>query len=391
MPSINESAAIARVMQLMAIEGASCQEAAVSQFLQDQLTTHGVPHSAVSVDTAHRRSPAGGATGNLIVKLKGTVRGPRRLLMAHMDTVPLAVGCQPVRQGDWIQPKSAHTALGGDNRSGCAVLLTSIIEILKQKLDYPPLTLLFTVQEEIGLRGARFLTAGKLGKPALCFNWDGREPGSLITSAVGATNLVIRIDGIASHAGVHPEAGVNAGVVASLAIADLQADGWHGLVIKGKQRGSSNVGVLNGGAATNVVMPELLIEAEARSHQPAFRKRIVRRFRTAFETAVKSVTTVDGRTGAMTFEEDTRYEAFSIARSSACVRSASQAIAQVGLVPEPRGCDGGLDANWMTSHGFPTVTMGCGQHDIHTVNEKLNIPEFLTGCRVALQIATDCD
>lgn len=71
-----------------------------------------------------------------------------------MDTVPLCDGCQPVREGDWIRPGSKDTALGGDNRAGCGVVLTAILEILSQGLDYPPLTLLFTVQEEIGLRGA---------------------------------------------------------------------------------------------------------------------------------------------------------------------------------------------------------------------------------------------
>ena len=40
-----------------------------------------------------------GNVGNLIVKLPGTVRGPRRLLMAHMDTVPVCLGAQPVPDG----------------------------------------------------------------------------------------------------------------------------------------------------------------------------------------------------------------------------------------------------------------------------------------------------
>ncbi len=74
-----------------------------------------------------------------------------------MDTVPLCVGCQPVREGDWIRPKSKENApRRRQNRAGCAVVLTSILEAISQKLDYPPLTLLFTVQEEIGLRGASF-------------------------------------------------------------------------------------------------------------------------------------------------------------------------------------------------------------------------------------------
>jgi len=386
--SLNEDKAIRRVMDLIAISGGSCQEHDVSAWIQKALKDAGVPEAAISIDNAHKKSPAGGTTGNLIVKLKGTVNGPRRLLMAHMDTVPLCVGCKPVREGDWIRPKSKDTALGGDNRAGCAVVLTAILEAITQKLDYPPLTLLFTVQEEIGLRGARFLNANKLGKPELCFNWDGRDPNSLITGAVGANNLTICIEGIASHAGVHPENGVNAAVVASMAMAQLQKNGWHGLVRTGKSRGSSNLGVIQGGDATNVVMPFVTLQAEARSHDSKFRQQIVAAWRDAFETATKSLTNADGQSGSLTFTEDVRYEAFRIPDNSDCVLIAKSASESVGLKPVAQMCDGGLDANWMALHGFPAVTMGCGQHEIHTEKERLCIPEYLSACKVGLVLAT---
>lgn len=387
MLKIAEPAAIERVMDLMAIRGGSGGETTVSNFIQAALKSIGVPASAFAIDTANKRSPIGGATGNLIVKLKGTKRGARRLLMAHMDTVPLAVDSEPVRDGDWIRPKSSTTALGADDRAGCAVLLTTIQELLKQKIDHPPLTLLFTVQEEIGLCGVRNISAGKLSKPQLCFNWDGRDPADLIIGAVGATNLTIRIDGIPSHAGVHPDDGVNAAVIASLAIADLQKNGWHGLVLKGNHRGTSNIGSIRGGDATNVVMPEVVLHAEARSHSPAFRDRIVREFEKAFKRAVKQVENNRKEKAELSIEEDTRYNAFRIPQKSDSVQVASNAVKAAGLDPQTSSCNGGLDANWMTAHGFPTVTLGCGQHHIHTVNERLNIPQYLQACSIAVQIA----
>ena len=389
MIQLNEDKAIRRVMDLISISGGSCQEHDVSAWIQKTLQDAGVPASSISIDTAHKQSPAGGTTGNLIVKLKGTVKGPRRLLMAHMDTVPLCGGCQPVREGDWIRPKSKETALGGDNRAGCSVVLTAILETLKQGLDYPPLTLLFTVQEEIGLRGARYVNPSKLGNPALCFNWDGRDPNSLITGAVGANNVSIRIEGIASHAGAHPEDGVNAAVVASMAMAQLQKNGWHGLVRKGKSRGSSNLGVIHGGDATNVVMSLVTLQAEARSHDSKFRQLIVAAWRDAFETAVGSLSNASGQCGTLKFSEDVRYEAFRIPDNSDCVLIAKSATESVGLKPVAQICDGGLDANWMALHGFPAVTMGCGQHEIHTVKERLFIPEYLAACKVGLTLATN--
>lgn len=388
MVQIDEQRAISRVMDLIAIPGGSGGERDVSAWICQQLVKAGVPESSISIDRAHRKSPAGGNTGNLIVRLRGTKKGPRRLLMAHMDTVPLAVGAKPIREGDWIRPASGATALGGDNRAGCAVVLTALLEVLSKGRDYPPLTLLFTVQEETGLRGARWLSASKLGRPALCFNWDGRDPASLITGAVGASNLSIEIEGIASHAGAHPEDGVNAAVVSSLAIAQLQKSGWHGQIRRGKQRGTSNLGVIRGGDATNVVMSRVQIEAEARSHDAVFREQIVAAWRAAFESAVAAVSNAGGQQGILKFTDELRYEAFRMAPDSACAVAAGAAVRLVGMKPVVQICDGGLDANWMAVHGFPAVTLGCGQHDIHTVRERLNISEYLQGCRVATLLAS---
>ncbi|MBL8818031.1 MAG: M20/M25/M40 family metallo-hydrolase [Planctomyces sp.] len=375
-------------MKLLSIPGGSGHELAVSEHLREALKGAGIPDSAFTIDNANKLSPAGGETGNLIVRLKGTKKGPRRMLMAHMDTVPIAVGCQPVIDGEWIRPQSSTTALGGDNRGGCAVVLTAVLEAIEQGLSYPPLTLLFTVQEEIGLRGAKSVNVSKLGNPELCFNWDGRVPATLILGAVGASNLTIRIDGIASHAGVHPELGVNALCAASLAVTDLQQNGWHGLVVKGKRRGTSNIGVVRGGDATNVVMPEVVLHAECRSHDSAFREKIVSEFRKAFVRGVKGIKSADGKSAKLTFEEEVRYEAFRIDAEAECVKAAKTIAESLGLPCETRISDGGLDANWLFQHGLPTVTLGCGQHQIHTVSERLNIAEYLSACQMGLGLAT---
>jgi tripeptide aminopeptidase len=45
--------------------------------------------------------------------------------------------------------------------------------------------------------------------------------------------------------------------------------------------------------------------------------------------------------------------------------------------------DGGVDANWLFKHGIPAVTLGCGQRDVHTNKETLDVPDFLAACRIA--------
>lgn len=376
------------VTNMMGIPGKSGHEAAIAEFIVSQLKAAGVPDSAISFDTAHKKSHIGGEVGNLIVKLPGTIRGPRRLLMAHMDTVPLCVGSQPVRKGDFISSKDPTTALGGDDRAGSAVVLNAALTLLKHDIPRPPLTLFWAVQEEIGLVGAKNLTVSKLGKPSLCFNWDGGAPELAVIGATSDDHMDIRVHGIASHAGAHPADGVSAITIASKAIADLSDNGWLGLVEKGRRRGTSNVGFIEGGEATNVVTDLVTLRAEARSHDAAFRLRIVEEFRKAFNRAARKLKNAGKQKGSVEFETRNKYEAFALSPEEPIVQEACQAIEAAGLTAGTRIVDGGLDANWMTAHGFPTVTLGCGQMGIHTVEEKLSIPDFLHACRIALLLAT---
>lgn len=386
--SLDENAAVELAMELMAIRGKSGEESAVVRFIIDRLIQAGVPRQAIVIDQAHKKSPAGGETGSLIVKLPGTMRAPRRLLMAHLDTVPLCVGCRPVRQGNVVRSADPSTALGADDRSGAAVVLTAALEILKQKLPHPPLTLFWPVQEEIGLFGARFVRLPQLGNPGLCFNWDGGSAATACIGATGAYDLRIEIEGIASHAGVRPEGGVSAIAIAALAIADLQEHGWHGLIAKGRASGTSNIGVIAGGDATNVVTPHVLLRGEVRSHDPKFRQRLVDEFRKAFERAARSVKNDAGKSGRVRFAAELKYESFRLPESETAVQEALSAIRSVGLTPVTRISNGGLDANWLSARGLPTVTLGSGQNDVHTVNETLHLEDFVHGCRIGLRLAT---
>jgi tripeptide aminopeptidase len=376
------------VLDLLGIPGPSGREKAVAERIVKWLRDAGCPASSIAFDTAHTKTPIKGEVGNLIVKLPGTVAGDRRLLMAHMDTVPVCVGAKPVVAGRFVKSSDRTTGLGGDDRAGVAVVLATAVEILRRSLPHPPLTLLFAVQEEVGLYGARFVKAADLGRPRLAFNFDGGAPEKLTVGATGGYRMDIAIDGIPSHAGVAPEKGVSAIAIASLAIASLVEGGWHGLVEKGGKRGTSNVGVIQAGAATNVVAESAHLRAEARGHDPAFRGRIVKAIEKAFTDAARKLRNVDGRTGKVSFDGRLDYEAFRLDSDEPCVAAAREAVQAAGLTPRLDISNGGLDANWMAANGIPTVTLGCGQMDIHTTDEKLDLAAFETACRIALRLAT---
>src|SRR5205823_5726219 len=99
------------------------QEKAISQEVIQALVDAGVPRRNIKYDKANEKIPLPTQTGNLIVHLPGTQPGPTRLFMTHLDTVPLCAGAKPVLKGNRIKP-AGKTALGGDNRTGVATLVT---------------------------------------------------------------------------------------------------------------------------------------------------------------------------------------------------------------------------------------------------------------------------
>ena len=172
--------------------------------------------------------------------------------------MPLCAGAKPGREGDRVFGDGT-TALGGDNSTGCALLVALVETLLKHHLPHPPITVLFMVREESGVHGARELDPKDPSGAAMCFNVDGRLASELIIGAVGQEHWEAEITGKASHAGVAPEKGISATLVGALGLAEARATGWFGKVERPEGHCTSNVGIFGGrngaaaGDATNVV------------------------------------------------------------------------------------------------------------------------------------------
>ena len=385
--SLDTARAERNLMDLLRIEGLSGRERAVAECVMKKLAAAGVPRSAMRTDTAHQRIPGDFEMGNLIVKIPGTLRAPRRMLMGHMDTVPLCRGAVPVKKGNRIVAQGA-TAVRADNRTAVAAVVTIAEEILSRKLPHPPLTLLFTVGEEIGLYGAKYLRPADVGHPAVAFNFDSGDPRQIITGAIGAVKWTARIRGLSSHAGMHPEHGVSAILIASRAIEQAARGGWFGLIRKGRRHGTSNAGMMSGGAATNQVADEALVQGECRSHDPAFLKRIVSAWTRAFQDAARSVTNHEGARGRVDFDAHADYASFRMSPRHPAVKFALATARSLGWTPGAIVMNGGLDANPLNDMGIPTITLGAGQHGAHSLKEYVDLPEYFDGCRLGLALAT---
>ncbi|WP_210485371.1 M20/M25/M40 family metallo-hydrolase [Microvirga antarctica] len=393
-PSIplDVAAAEAHLMNFLSVEGVTGQEANIAAAVSDALKAIGVPASAITFDDANKRIPLPTQTGNLIVDLPGTRPGPRLLFSTHLDTVPLCAGAKPRREGDRIV-SDGTTALGGDARTGVALLVTVAETLIKNKLSHPPITLLFTVREESGLHGARELKPAVLNGPAMCINVDGQLASELIVGAVGQENWEVEIIGRASHAGVAPDKGISATLVGAMGLTEAHRAGWFGKVVKPDGRGTSNVGIFGGkdgkpaGDATNVVTDYAFIKGEARSPEAAFATEIANGYKEAFAKAQAAVTDHEGDVAEVKFSHVTSYPPFKLDEDTPVVKRATKALTILGIEPTYLFSNGGLDANWLDKHGIPTITIGAGQAEIHTLKEYVNLSEYEKGCRLGVLMA----
>lgn len=387
---INENRALDHLLSLLKIEGMSGQEANVAAEVRKRLEEAGCKRAWIRHDNAHRIIGHGYQIGNLILRIpgRGALRTqPRRLFSGHLDTVPLCRGAVPKVSGNRIVSEGA-TALGGDNRTAVAALITVVEALLINKLPHPPLTFLFTVGEEAGLHGSRTVDLKDLGYPAFGFNVDSNHPDYAIIGAIGADRWQAHVHGRSSHAGVHPERGISATLIASRAINDVAEQGFFGKIIKDGHTGTSNVGTFSGGEVSNQVTDYVLVTGECRSHSKAFLRTITSTYRQAFKSAVKTVQTDRGEKGRVEFLAEREYNAFKMSDRSEPVCRAEASIAKIGGDPKLVIVDGGLDANYLNTKGVPTVTLGAGQYNPHTTDEFVDIKEYQTGCRLLTLLAT---
>ena len=373
------------LMDLLAVSGVAGHEEKVAKLLREKLLQAGCKAEWIFTDDAHLRLGEGFEVGNLIVQIPGTLDQPRICFSAHMDTVPLCKGAIPIIQGDRIVSKG-NTGLGGDDRAGCAAIVSAIEEMLKKSIPHPPITLLFTIAEENGLHGSGAVLFSDLGHPTMGFNLDGQDPNEIIIGAMSAARWEAKIKGKSSHAGLEPQKGISAGLIAAKALTAVSEAGFFGQIKKGEKCGTSNVGEMRGGEASNQVMDQMIVSGECRSHDPTFVEEIVTAYRTCFLDAAKNVMNDEGECGVVEFITKSDYRAFRLSESEPCVQRAIKAVETAGLKPFPMAIDAGLDANNFNEKGFPVVTLGTGSHRFHTTDEYILLNEYFKICEILLHI-----
>ena len=372
---INRQRLTEEFLELTAIPSLSRQEGKIARRLESILKDMG---ASVEVDDAGEQ--VGGNTGNILARFTGTdAAAPPMLLSAHMDTVAPASEIHTVIDGDIIH--TDHTSvLGGDDKAGLVAILEAIRVLRERGLPHGDLEVVITICEESGLLGAKHFDTSRLrARRGLVLDVDGVN--ELVTRAPAANRLSFTVHGLEAHAGICPERGISALQVVSEAIAGMRLG-------RVDEETTANLGVIQGGLATNIVPSQVVVRGETRSRSDAKLKAQTEHMLSRFEEAVaRHGVTLEGREHRARLEAkvERQYERLELADGASIVRLVTGAAASLGRTCPTRSTGGGSDANVFVARGLEVANLACGMRDIHTVNEWVDVKDLVATAELVVE------
>lgn len=370
MLKVDQQRLVAEFTELIQIDSPSKHEREVVNYIKHCLNQLGLE---VIEDDAGKA--IGGNAGNLICRVPGTVEGsPSILLVVHMDTVESNHGVMPIISQNVIKTDGT-TILGADDKAGVAAVIEALRQLKAQNLPHGPLEIVFTVAEEAGLLGVKALDYSKL-QSRLGFAFDAGAPvGTVVTSAPGEEGILIKILGKEAHAGVNPDAGVNAIWVAGHMLSKFPM-GKLGEGVSG------NIGVISGGTATNVVPEQVVMHGEIRALRIEDIAEAVQGWQgTAHQVADQFAAQVEFRSNRL-------YQPFVLTEAHSTVQIAQRAIGQLDIQPELVARGGGSDTNIFNQQGIECVNFGIGVARNHSKEEYIPLEQLVLAAKLVLSVIT---
>lgn len=364
------------LVELIKIDSLSRRERDVAMRLKREMAELG---ATVFIDDAGEK--VGGNVGNLIAHFPGTVPNATPLLLsAHMDTVVPGEGIKPIREGDILRT-DGRTVLGGDDKSGVAIICEALRVIKENRLPCADVDVVFTICEEAGLIGAKCLDVSRLrARTGLVLDSD--SVGFLFTKAPAANRMEFRVHGLEAHAGVCPEKGINAIQVAAEGIAQMRLG-------RIDHETTANIGVVEGGMAVNIVPNQVILRGEARSHsQEKLDRQTEHMKRCLEEAAARHVLEMGGKlhTSRVEANIDRDYDRMDVPDSAPIVKLVHAAAKSLNLEVKTLATGGGCDANVLNQKGLVVANLSTGMREIHTVNEWLDLNDLHFSAKIVLEI-----
>ena len=365
---VNEKRLIESFMELVKIDSVSREEKEVADFLVQKLKDLGLE---VRVDQAGEKVKSN--SGNIIARLRGDKNKATPIMFsAHMDTVVPGKNINPICDGEKIV-SDGKTILGADDKAAIAALLEALYIIKEKNISHGDIEIVFTICEEIGLHGAKNLDISSLNA-RMAFVLDcGGQVGEIINAAPSQNSLKIIIHGKAAHAGSNPEEGINAIQVAGFVLSRMKLG-------RIDEETTTNIGIISGGKATNIIPDEVILEGEVRSRKEEKLEKYTEQLKkiaedTAQEFKAKAEVKINRE-----------YYCYNLSTDDQVVKIAMKAVKDMGLEPLLHPTGGGSDANVFNKKSFPAVDLAIGMEKVHTLEEYILVKNLKNTAEYVLSI-----
>lgn len=366
---INENRMLNEFIELVSVPCPSKDEKAEAELIMRKLDELGIKYKMDNVN-----EKTGGNCGNIWAYIKGTVSdAPKLLFEAHMDSVAPTTGTKVVRK-DGVLYSDGTTTLGGDDKVGVAGMLEAVRALKEDNVAHGDVQLLFTVSEEIGCLGVVHLDKSFIKADyGYCMDIGG-APGEITYAAPKLYDIYVTVKGKAAHAGIAPEEGVNAIMLAAEAMSKLPAYG------RIDNETTFNIGMFNAGVGTNIVCPEAKFVIDMRSLNVAKLEELK-------DSTMKLIKeTVEAGHGEVEFEVVEGCPAVELSQEHPCIQLAQKAAEKLGFPVEMKVTGGCSDGNYLCGYGLPCGLLATGMSNVHTTQEYLKEEDLYNTARWTYEI-----
>ncbi len=295
--------------------------------------------------------------GDMLVLRAGPENGEKSvLILSHLDTVhPMGTLADDLPwqiDGDRLYGPGVF-----DMKASAYIALQAFKQVVFDHKLRRPIVFMFSPDEEIGSPSSRELIEILARQAAYVLVTEpARDGGAVVTSRKGVGRFEVLVEGRPSHAGTHHEKGISAIREAARQIIDIEAmtDSARGI--------TTNVGMINGGSAVNVVPHYCSFAVDLRVTNMQDGEELTRQILNLkpYDPAVKL--RIVGGINRPPFE---RHEG--VQELYGIIREAGAQLGQV--IDEAPRTGGGSDGNFTAALGVPTVdglgVKGAGAHTLH--------------------------
>ncbi|RIL70999.1 M20/M25/M40 family metallo-hydrolase [Staphylococcus devriesei] len=354
---VNSQRLLDTFLELVQINSETGHEEVIQPILKNKFEQLGLN---VVEDNASEKEWLG--ANNLICTLPSTSEDnsiPSIYFTSHMDTVVPGINVKPHVSDDGYIYSDRTTVLGSDDKAGLAAIIETIQYLQEHNLPHGQIQFIITVGEESGLKGAKELDSNLLDAQ-FGYAVDASQPvGTTVVGAPTQVSIHTTITGKTAHAST-PDKGVSAINIAAKAISKMKLG-------RIDEYTTANIGKFHGGSATNIVADEVVLEAEARSHNDESIDQQVTHMKDIFESTAKEL----GGEAHVRIEKS--YPGFKIEDNAEVTQYAINSAKELGLTGDTVIAGGGSDGSIINTFGIPTVILGVGYENIHTTSERISV------------------